>query len=221
MPTVASYRDSKASLPPSRRRRAHSAAPVPRCSPTAAPYLAHCRTATRCPPCCSVLVAIFDGGGVPVPSAGESAETTGRRPSAARPAHFPAREDATVAMDTRGSGAVVVIAPEAGLIGVRGASVVAGAAGALFAAARTLAIEYAPTVRINMIAYGCVARDPYSEWLRSDDPNGTQALDESLTLLERLAGPNEVATAAAFLASDRASFVVAHQLVVDGGYLVH
>ena len=169
-----------------------------------------------------VLVAVFDGGGVPLPSTGESAEDEWED-AVGRSARdlFRSVRDAAVAMDTRGSGAVVVIAPEAGLIGVRGASVVAGAAGALFAAARTLAIEYAPTVRINMIAYGCVAHDPYSEWLRSDDPNGTQALDESLTLLERLAEPNEVATAAAFLASDRASFVVAHQLVVDGGYLVH
>jgi len=167
-----------------------------------------------------VLVAIFDGGDLPLPVATADDEwedavgRSGRR-------LYRSMRDAATAMAERGSGAVVVIAPVAGIVGVRGASVVAGAAGALFAAARTLAVEYAPTVRINMIAYGCVEGDPFSEWLRTADPNGTQALDEPLTLLERLAAPEEIATAAAFLASDRASFVIAHQLVVDGGYLVH
>jgi NAD(P)-dependent dehydrogenase (short-subunit alcohol dehydrogenase family) len=169
-----------------------------------------------------VLVAIFDAAGVPVP--GTSASAAGDWATAVGgSAHhlFSMMRDAAVAMTARGSGAIVVVAPEAGLAGVRGASVVAAAAGALFASGRALGIEFAPPVRVNMVAYGCIEGDPFSEWLRSADPNGTLALDGSLTLLERFGTPEEVATSVAFLASDRASFVAAHQLVVDGGYLVH
>ena len=173
------------------------------------------------PPDLDVLVAIFDGAGLPLPAGpdaadGEWEDAVGR---AGQRLYRVARQ-ATAAMHERGRGAIVVVAPLAGIVGIRGASIVAAAAGALFASARTLAIEYAPTVRINLIAYGCVEGDPFSDWLRTTDPNRTQELDETLTLLERLAHPNEVATAAAFLGSDRASFVVAHQLIVDGGYLV-
>lgn len=169
-----------------------------------------------------VLIAIFDAAAVPVPGASASADrdweaTVG---NAARDLYRLVR-DAAEAMEARGTGAIAVVAPEAGLAGVRGASVVAAAAGALLASGRALAIEFAPPVRVNMVAYGCIDGDPYSEWLRAADPNGTLALDGSLTLLERFGRPEEVATAAAFLVSDRASFVAAHQLVVDGGYLVH
>ena len=169
-----------------------------------------------------VLVAILDAGHVPTPGDSGSADadweaTVG---TSARRLYGMVR-DTAARMSARGSGAIVVVAPEAGLAGVRGTSAVAAAAGALFASARALAIEFAPPVRVNTIAYGCIDGDPYSEWLRSADPNRTLALDGSLTLLERFGGPGEVATAAAFLASDRASFIAAHQLVVDGGYLVH
>jgi NAD(P)-dependent dehydrogenase (short-subunit alcohol dehydrogenase family) len=169
------------------------------------------------------LVAVFDGADLPFGSTKGGADrdwddALGR----ASQRLFRSVRDAAAAMDARGSGSVVVVAPEAGLVAVRGAAIIAAAAGALFASARTLAVEYAPTVRLNMLAYGCVEGDPFSEWLRAEDPNGIQALeDESLTLLERFAQPAEVGNAAAFLASDRASFVIAHQLVVDGGYVIH
>ena len=169
-----------------------------------------------------VLVAILDPGDVPTPATRgfADADWEGTVGSSARRLYGMVR-DTAVSMSTRGAGAIVVVAPEAGLAGVRGTSAVAAAAGALFASARSLAIELAPPVRVNMIAYGCIEGDPYSEWLRSADPNRTLELDGSLTLLERFGDPGEVATAAAFLASDRASFIAAHQLVVDGGYLVH
>jgi NAD(P)-dependent dehydrogenase (short-subunit alcohol dehydrogenase family) len=174
------------------------------------------------PPDIDVLVAVFDAAGVRVPDTGGSADADWEATVGTSARHLYRQvRDAAVAMEVRGSGAIVVVAPEAGLAGVRGASVVAAAAGALFSSARALAIEFAPSVRVNMVAYNCIEGDPFCDWLRSADPNGILALDGELTLLERFGGPEEVATTVAFLASDRSSFVAAHQLVVDGGYLVH
>jgi len=176
----------------------------------------------RLPEDLQVLVAILDGAPMPLPDAPNSdADDWEAAVGGLAGSLYRAVRHAAAAMAAIGGGSIVVIAPEAGLVGVRGASVMAGAAGGLFAAARALAIEYARIVRINMISYSCVEGDPYSDWLLAEDPNGTRALGDPLTLLERLAAPEEVATAAAFLASDRASFIVAHQLVVDGGYVVH
>jgi NAD(P)-dependent dehydrogenase (short-subunit alcohol dehydrogenase family) len=158
------------------------------------------------PPDVDVLVAVFDAAGVPVPDTSASADADWKAIVGTSARHlYRLLRDAAVAMEARGSGAIVVVAPEAGLAGVRGASVVAAAAGALFSTARALAIEFAPPVRINMVAYGCIEGDPFSDWLRSADPNGLLALDGELTLLERFGGPEEVATTVAFLASDRAS----------------
>jgi NAD(P)-dependent dehydrogenase (short-subunit alcohol dehydrogenase family) len=128
-------------------------------------------------------------------------------------------KEGAIAMQGRG-GTVVVLAPEIALAGVRGASMVGAVAGALFASARALAIELAPAVRLNLLAYGCVEGDPYCDWFIRTDPQQTAALDGAQTLLGRSGSPAEVARAAAFLASDRSSFVHGHTLVVDGGYLV-
>lgn len=168
-----------------------------------------------------ILVAVYDVGHVPTPAAGNAQndwDVAVEKP--ARRMYTELREVAN-GMREREKGSIVVVAPEIALSGVRGASAVAAAAGSILSAARALAIELAPLVRINSIAYGCIEGDPFSEWLRSTDPNRSQALDGSLSLLERFGRPEEVGNAAAFLASDRASFITAHQLVVDGGYLVH
>ena len=39
--------------------------------------------------------------------------------------------------------------------------------------------------------------------------------------LNRVGEPHEVAAAVAFLASDDALFIQGHNLVIDGGYIIH
>ena len=80
---------------------------------------------------------------------------------------------------------------------------------------RQLANELAPRVRVNALAPGLVKTDfARALW----EPN-EEAIARSMPL-RRLGEPQDVANAAVFLASDAASWITGHTLVVDGGALV-
>lgn len=80
---------------------------------------------------------------------------------------------------------------------------------------KVLASELGPTVRVNAIAPGLVKTDmARTLW---------EAQEEAIarrTPLGRLGVPEDIAGAALFLASDLASWITGHTLVVDGGALV-
>jgi NAD(P)-dependent dehydrogenase (short-subunit alcohol dehydrogenase family) len=79
---------------------------------------------------------------------------------------------------------------------------------------RQLAYELGPAVRVNALAPGLVKTDfARALWERAGD-----AVAARLPL-RRLGEPDDVAKAALFLASDAASWMTGHTLVVDGGAL--
>ncbi len=79
---------------------------------------------------------------------------------------------------------------------------------------KTLAAELGPKVRVNAIAPGLVRTDfARALWETNED-----ALARRLPT-RRLGEPEDVAGAALFLASDLASWITGHTLVVDGGAL--
>jgi NAD(P)-dependent dehydrogenase (short-subunit alcohol dehydrogenase family) len=71
-------------------------------------------------------------------------------------------------------------------------------------------------IRVNAVAPGTVATDLVKELLDGDAIRG---LTGERIPLGRLAEPREIAAAVAYLASDAASYVTGHTLVVDGGWL--
>jgi NAD(P)-dependent dehydrogenase (short-subunit alcohol dehydrogenase family) len=80
---------------------------------------------------------------------------------------------------------------------------------------RQMAAELAPGVRVNAIAPGLVKTDmARALW----EPN--EAAIGAHMPLRRLGEPEDIAAAAVFLASDAASWITGHTLVVDGGALV-
>ena len=80
---------------------------------------------------------------------------------------------------------------------------------------REMAGELGPGVRVNAVAPGLVKTDmARALW----EPNEA-ALARSMPL-GRLGEPADIAKAALFLASDAASWITGHTLVVDGGALV-
>ena len=76
----------------------------------------------------------------------------------------------------------------------------------------TLAKEYAPIVAVNAVSPGFTQTDMSAGW---NDKVWAQA---ETALVGRVAQPQEIAEAALFLASEKASFITGQTLVVDGGY---
>lgn len=86
---------------------------------------------------------------------------------------------------------------------------------ALIHLTKTLAADLAPGVRVNAIAPGLVKTDmARALW----EPN-EEAIGRSLPL-RRLGEPQDIANTALFLASDLASWITGHTVVVDGGSLL-
>ena len=77
---------------------------------------------------------------------------------------------------------------------------------------RQLAAEMAPSVRVNAIAPGLVKTDFARALWETNEMSEARRLP-----LGRLGEPGDIAGAAVFLASDAASWITGHTLVVDGG----
>ncbi len=82
---------------------------------------------------------------------------------------------------------------------------------------RDIAIELAPmNIRVNSIAPGAIETPINTKLL--NDPEKLKALLENIPL-NRLGKPEDVASAAVYLASDEAAYVTGTTLFVDGGLL--
>jgi len=80
---------------------------------------------------------------------------------------------------------------------------------------RQLAYEMAPGVRVNAIAPGLVKTDMARGLWEGREPEQSRRIP-----LRRLGETADIASAAVFLASDAASWITGHTLVVDGGAMI-
>ena len=122
---------------------------------------------------------------------------------------------AMLAADAPG-GSIVNVASIGGTFGAPGQSVYGATKAAVIAMSRTAAAEYGGDgIRVNAIAPGATMTDMMAGW-QQRDPSIIDHLS-SLAALGRVGQPEEVAEAAAWLLSDRASYVTGPTLGVDGG----
>jgi NAD(P)-dependent dehydrogenase (short-subunit alcohol dehydrogenase family) len=127
------------------------------------------------------------------------------------------REFARVLLDSQQGGTIVNLASLTGQVGVAAMSVYGAAKAALVGWTRCLAVEWASAgIRVNALAPGLV-ETPMSHritrWLAADQ---LAQLKASYPL--GFGQPEDVAAAAAFLASDEARWITGTVLTVDGGY---
>ncbi|WP_245479887.1 SDR family oxidoreductase [Mesorhizobium sp. M7A.F.Ca.CA.004.08.1.1] len=116
-----------------------------------------------------------------------------------------------------GGGSVVFIGSQFGRVATANAVAYCAAKAGLIHLAKAMAVDHAPdNVRVNSLSPGAVATARLLR--RFPDFEAANAGLGPAHLLGRIAEPDEIAAAAAFLLSSDASFVTGSDMLVDGGY---
>lgn len=125
-------------------------------------------------------------------------------------------------MKGQGSGAIVNVGSLASILGFPKQATYSVTKGAVLNLTRTVAAEAGPFgVRSNLVCPGFTDTRLLEQFLESfDDPEEARENISEEYPLKRLGEPKEVADSILFLASDEASFITGHALVIDGGFSI-
>ena len=130
-----------------------------------------------------------------------------------------ARAVALRLLDENRNGSIVNITSIAGPRARPGDAAYTAAKGGLEALTRSLAVELGPRgIRCNAIAPGYFATEANLPWV--DDESVSKFVAARIPF-QRWGRPDEIAGAAVFLASDAASYVNGHVLVIDAGMTIN
>lgn len=115
-------------------------------------------------------------------------------------------------------GSIINVASIAGLVASPMQGIYSMTKAAVISMTKTLALELGPSgIRVNAIAPGFVDTRLASAVLKNDD---LVKVVVGRTPLGRYGTPDEIAGGALYLASDAASFLTGHTLVIDGGLTI-
>jgi len=117
-------------------------------------------------------------------------------------------------------GSIVNIASVEGMMGTANHAAYVTSKSAIFGLIRSMAIDFGKRgIRVNAISPGIIDVGRPDQERFKQMPHMMQFWRE-MTVLDRMGRPEEIAAAALFLASDEASYVTGHNLVVDGGWTI-
>jgi len=113
-------------------------------------------------------------------------------------------------------GSIINVSSPAAFRGVPGSGHYAAAKAGVNSLTMTLSLELAPTVRVNGIAPGYVPTEVMMTALDTDVA-ALEQMAQSRIPLRRLGTPDDMGSAALYLASDAGSWVTGQTLVISGG----
>lgn len=118
----------------------------------------------------------------------------------------------------QGKGKIINIASIAGLFGFEKSAAYCAAKGAVVNLTKEMALDYASRgVNVNAIAPGLIESDMTRPFL--EDENSKNSYLEKIPV-GKVGKPEDIASAALYLASDESDYVVGQTLVVDGGMTI-
>jgi NAD(P)-dependent dehydrogenase (short-subunit alcohol dehydrogenase family) len=117
-----------------------------------------------------------------------------------------------------GGGTIIHVASQLGHVGAAGRPAYCASKGALIQLTKAMAADHAAAgVRVNSLSPGAV--ETRRMIIRHGTMEEARRVSGPKHLLGRLGLPEEIASAALFLASPAASFMTGTDLLVDGGYI--
>lgn len=159
-----------------------------------------------------------------VNSAGVRQETIDRSPPAAEwkrvvdvnlTGTWFASRAAMRALITSGNGAITNLASIYGLVGGSISPAYAASKGGVANLTRQMALQWAPTVRVNCVCPGVIETPMTAPLLENPEWREASLAKHPLA---RFGRPEDIAAAILYLSSDEAAFVTGVALPVDGGY---
>lgn len=123
-------------------------------------------------------------------------------------------------MVARQSGAIVITSSDFAIIGVANAANYCAAKTALYSLTKSLALEFAPHIRVNAIGPGPIDTPLLRANRTPEEFETARRAFESRLPMKRLGQPEEVAAVVDFLLSDRASFITGQLLQPNGGQVM-
>ena len=119
----------------------------------------------------------------------------------------------------RNGGSVVLMGSTAATTGTPAFSVYSASKAAIRSFARNWILDLAVRgIRVNVLVPGATMTPGWRDLAGSEEQyREMQAFSKAATPLHRLGSPEEIASAALFLASDESSYVTGSELFVDGG----
>jgi NAD(P)-dependent dehydrogenase (short-subunit alcohol dehydrogenase family) len=116
-------------------------------------------------------------------------------------------------------GTIINMSSMVGLVGQRNAGAYSASKGGMIAMTKGMALDFAPDgIRVNCICPGWVETPLVEDWFNQQpDPQAAKDYIYGRHPLGRIATPDEVANAVAFLCSEESSFITGVALALDGG----